>query len=297
VGGRLYPGRAGGPAGPPTPRPRADLAHDPESLLLGRIEAPPRPEDGSFELRGDDVRRTLERVFAARNTLAGVYMLLHRLDLNDLMPRPQHPDTHPVARAFFKEIVVEHIAAITEKPRDREVQVWHHDEVRFGRPATITRARARRGSRPRRWRQTDRASLYVLTEVCATSGAAVGLIMPELNTAVINLLPEKFARKLAPGVHAILLWDNAGYHVSDVQVVPPNVGLIGLLPYSPELDLVETLWHDLRSHHRSNRVYRDDALLEAAMEPWRAVGLDPETIRSVRAATHLNERRCFFRSG
>jgi transposase len=132
----------------------------------------------------------------------------------------------------------------------------------------------------------------VLTAVCAASGAAVGLIMPELNTAVINLFLEQFARQLAPGVHAVLLWDNAGYHVSDALVVPANVSLIGLLPYSPELNPVENLWHYLRSHHWSNRVYQDyDALLEAATESWRRVCLDPERIRSVCAAPYLTERR------
>ena len=86
--------------------------------------------------------------------------------------------------------------------------------------------------------------------------------MPELNTAVVNLFLEQFSRQLAPGVHAVLLWDNAGYHVSRGLVVPANVSLIGLLPYSPELNPVENLWHYLRSHHWSNRVYRDyEALL------------------------------------
>jgi transposase len=92
-------------------------------------------------------------------------------------------------------------------------------------------------------------------------------------------------------VRAVLLWDNAPYHVSGELVVPANVSLIGLLPYSPELNPVENLWHYLRSHHWSNRVYDDyDALLEAATEAWRQVCLDPEKIRSICAAPYLTER-------
>jgi hypothetical protein len=54
---------------------------------------------------------------------------------------------------------------------------------------------------------------------------------------------------------------------------------------------VENLWHDLRSHHWSNRVYDDyDALLEAATEAWRKVCLAPEKIRSICAAPYLVER-------
>jgi transposase len=277
---RPHPGRA------PT------LPHDQESRFLERIDAPPRPEDGVCELRGGDIRRILDQEFAARYTLSGVYKLLHRLGYSDLMPRPQHPDSSPEAQAFFKEVVVEQIAAIAAQHPGEEVQVWTQDEARFGQKGTLTRVWARRGSRPRRVRQDGRESLYVLTAVCAASGAAVGLVMPELNTAVVNLFLEEFARQLAPGVHAVLLWDNAGYHTGGGLVVPPNVTLIGLLPYSPELNPVENLWHYLRSHHWSHRVYMDyEALRDAATETWRAVCLDPEKIRSICAAPYLAERR------
>src|SRR5947209_4331468 len=276
---RPHPGRA-----PILPR-------DQEALFRQRIEAPPRPEDGVCELRGADIRRILEQEFAARYTLDGVYKLLHRLGYSDLMPRPQHPEADPEAQEFFKEIVVEHIAAIAGRHPDQTVEVWHQDEARFGQKGTLTRVWARRGSRPRRVRQDGRESLYVLTAVCAASGAAVGLVMPELNTAVVNLFLEEFSRQLAPGVHAILLWDNAGHHTGGGLVVPENVSLIGLLPYSPELNPVENLWHYLRSHHWSHGVYRDyQALQEAAVEAWRAVCLDPEKIRTICAAPYLTER-------
>ena len=268
------------------------LSRDREVRLLERIDAPPRPEDGVCELRGADIRRILEQEFAARYTIDGVYKLLHRLGYSDLMPRPQHPESCPEAREFFKEIVVEHIAAIAEQHPDQKVEVWHQDEARFGQKGSLTRVWARRGSRPRRVRQDGRESLYVLTAVCAASGAAVGLVMPELNTEVVNLFLEEFSRRLAPGVHGVLMWDNAGYHTSGGLVVPPNVSLIGLLPYSPELNPVENLWHYLRSHHWSHRVYPDyEALRDAAAESWRAVGLDPEKIRTICAAPYLNERR------
>src|SRR3954447_22828602 len=190
------------------------LPRDQEARFRERIDAPPRPGDGVCELRGRDIRRILEQEFAARYTPDGVYKLLHRLGYSDLMPRPRHPEAHPEAQEFFKEIVVVQIAAIAERHPDLKIEVWHQDEARFGQKGTLTRVRARRGSRPRRVRQDGRQSLYVLTAACAASGAAFGLIMPELNTAVVNLFLEQFAKQLAPGVHAVLLWDHAPYHAS-----------------------------------------------------------------------------------
>ena len=244
------------------------------------------------EWRGEDLRRILEREFTARSSLSGVYKPLHRLGYDDLMPRPQHPDSSPEAQASFKEVVGAQIAALAERSPEEVIQVWHRDEARFGQQGTITRVRARNGSRPRRVRQTGRESLSVLTAVCAASGAAVGLIMPELNPAVVDPFLGQFAQRPAPGVHAVRLWDNAPYPTSGGSVVPPNVSPIGLLPSSPELDPVEDLWHYRRAHDWSHGVDPDyDALLEKATETWRTVCLDPEKIRSICAAPDLEERR------
>ncbi len=276
---RPHPGRA-----PILPR-------DQEGRFLERIDAPPRPEDGVCALRGADIRRILDQEFGARYSLDGVYKLLDRLDYSSLMPRPQHEDADEELQAIYKEVVVDQIQAIAEAHPGEEVQVWHEDEARLGQQGTLTRVWARRGSRPRRVRQNGWTSLYVLTAVCAAVGAAAGLITPELNTAVVNLFLEQFARQLAPGVHAVLLWDNAGYHVAKGVVVPSNVSLIGLLPYSPELNPVENLWHYLRAHYWSHGVYADyKALLRAATKAWRKVCLDPEKVRSICAAPYVDRR-------
>jgi len=154
---------------------------------------------------------------------------------------------------------------------------------------TLARVWARKGSRPRGVRQNQYTSLYVLTAVGVATGAASGLIAPTLNVGVVNLFPEQFARELPAGVHAVLVWDGAGYHTGAGLVVPPHVSLIQLVPYSPELNPVENLWHYPRSHYWSLRVYRDYEVLEAAaMAAWRAVGLGPELVRSICAAPYVS---------
>ena len=53
-----------------------------------------------------------------------------------------------------------------------------------------------------------------------------------------NLLAE-IARSAAPGAHALLILDGAGWHGSNALVVPDNLSLLTLPPYSPELNPVE----------------------------------------------------------
>jgi transposase len=259
--------------------------------LKQRLNAPPRPEDGICALRGTDVRQILEREFGVLMSLQSVYDLLRRLGYSSLMPRPQHEDANPEVQEFFKEIVVEQIEAIAEAYPDKEVRIYFEDEARFGTQGTITRVWAAKGSRPRAVRQNGRAWLYVLMAVCVSTGATSALIMPELNTEVLNLFLEQFSGELPAGVHAVLIWDGAGYHTSGDLVVPSNVSLIQLPPYSPELNPVENLWHYLRSHHWSNRVYEGYKGLEKeAIRSLCAVCDDAQRLKSICNAEYVQRR-------
>lgn len=118
--------------------------------------------------------------------------------------------------------------------------------------------------------------------MCAQTGQAEAILSPSLNTDVMNAFLREFSQSLSPDVHAVVLWDGAGFHRSGKLQVPMNVSLIELPPYSPQLNPIENLWHYLRSHFWSNRWYKDyDALMDAAIDAWRQVAFDPELIKSV----------------
>ena len=275
---------------PRSGRPRR-LAPEHYPRLRQRLDAPPTPEDGVCALRGADVGRILEREFGARMGRQAVYDLLHRLGYSDLMPRPHHEKANPEVQEFFKEIVVEQIDAIAADHPGKEVPVYFQDEARFGTQGTITRVWALKGSRPRAVRQNGREWLYVLMAVRAATGATSALIMPTLNTAVVNLFLEQFSRELPTGVHAVLIWDGAGFHTGGDLVVPSNVSLIRLPPYSPELNPVENLWHYLRSHHWSNRQYEGyKGLEEEAIRSLQAVCQDGEKIKTICNADYVGQR-------
>ena len=269
--------------------PRLDPHEHPR--LKQRLDAPPRPEDGVCTFRGLDVQRILEQEFGALMSLQAVYDLLHRLGYNDLMPRPHHENAIPEVQEFFKEIVVDQIDAIAADHPDEEIRVYFQDEARFGTQGTITRVWARKGSRPRAVRQNGREWLYVMIAVCAVTGDASALIMPELNTAVVNLFLEQFSGDLPAGVHAVLIWDGAGFHTGGDLVVPAGVSLIQLPPYSPELNPVENLWHYLRSHHWSNRMYKGyEDLKEEAVRSLGVVCQDTDKLKTICNADYVNQR-------
>lgn len=140
-------------------------------------------------------------------------------------------------------------------------------------------------------RQTQYEYLWVLTAVCPATGAAEGLISPSLNGGVINPFLQQLSATLDPTVHAVLIWDGAGFHTAKTLNVPGNITLLQLPPRSPELMPVENLWHYEREHYWANRKYADYAALEiAASEGWRAVCLPPEKIKTICAAPYLQPR-------
>lgn len=147
---------------------------------------------------------------------------------------------------------------------------------------------AKIGTRPRAIRQTQYDYLYVFSAVCPETGDASGLITPQVNTETMNAFLEQFSRELPDDAHAALVLDRAGWHVARGLNVPSNVTLIHLPPKSPELNPAENLWHYLRSHYWSNRLYKTwEDLKSAATEAWRRVCLVPELIRTVCADNAL----------
>lgn len=59
-----------------------------------------------------------------------------------------------------------------------------------------------------------------------------------------------------PGAHAVLMLDQAGWHMSAKLAVPDNITLLPLPPRSPELNPIENIWQLMRENWLSNRVFK-----------------------------------------
>ena len=65
----------------------------------------------------------------------------------------------------------------------------------------------------------------------------------------------EIAKTVAPGTHAVLLVDQAGWHLSTRLAVPSNITIIAMPPKSPELNPVENIWQYMRDNWLSNRIF------------------------------------------
>ena len=139
------------------------------------------------------------------------------------------------------------------------IEVWFADEARVGQKNKITRRWARRGSRPSAPHDQRTASTYIFGAICPKDGKGAALVLPRCNIAAMNLHLAEIAMAVAPGAHAVLVLDQAGWHLSDKLIVPPNITLVPLPPKCPELNPVENVWQFIRDNWLSNRVFRSYA--------------------------------------
>lgn len=79
------------------------------------------------------------------------------------------------------------------------------------------------------------------------TGESFFLEMPWLNGDGFAVFLRELSRAY-PGSLNVVVVDNAGAHTARHVVVPENVVLLALPPYSPELNPVERLWLDLKRH-------------------------------------------------
>jgi transposase len=98
----------------------------------------------------------------------------------------------------------------------------------------------------------------------------------------MNLHLAEIATEVAPGAHAVLLIDRAGWHLSSRLIVPPNITLVALPPKCPELNPVENVWQFMRDNWLSNRIFTSyNDLLDHCCDAWKKLTNQPWTIMSI----------------
>jgi len=137
----------------------------------------------------------------------------------------------------------------------KPIEIWFQDEARIGQKNKITRRWARRGSRPSAPHDQRTRSAYIFGAICPAEGKGATLVLPRCTTAAMALHLIEISSAVAPGAHAVLLLDQAGWHMTGKLSVPANITLLPLPAKSPELNPVENIWQFMRDNWLSNRVF------------------------------------------
>lgn len=126
----------------------------------------------------------------------------------------------------------------------KKIEIWAQDEARLGLVPMLRKMWAPRGERPIATQTRKYQWIYVYSFVHPLTGKSFWLILPTVNTALMNLALKEFSDFVNPKKekHILLLIDGAGWHTSKELEMPENIQLFPLPPYSPELQPVECGW-------------------------------------------------------
>jgi transposase len=135
----------------------------------------------------------------------------------------------------------------------------------------VRRVWAPRGQRPTAPVQRQYEWLYVYGFVRPATGQSWWCLLPTVSTAAFALALATFARDegIDATHRAVLVLDQAGWHLGHELVLPAGIDLVFLPPASPELQPAERLW-PLLDEPVANQAFADlDALETVLVERCR----------------------------
>lgn len=167
------------------------------------------------------------------------------------------------------------------------------DEGRFSRLGEVAsggqvmRAWCPTGIRPVVGQQIVREYVYAYAAVAPPLGKMTALVLPYANTEMINIFLAQVSQEFRD-YFLIMQVDGAAWHGSKSLVIPENIRLITQLAYSPELNPVEHLWSEIRTHHFYNQVFDSiDSVMDKLCQGLNELISAPEKLRSMTYFPHL----------
>lgn len=104
---------------------------------------------------------------------------------------------------------------------------------------------------------------YLYAAVDPTTGESFCAYLPRMDSVCFEVFLEHLAEAYAE-YHLVVVLDNAPGHGSKEITHPPNVSLLPLPSYSPELDPVERWFQEFR-RSLANKIFGSVELLEEAL--------------------------------
>ena len=139
------------------------------------------------------------------------------------------------------------------EPNSR-VRLKFQDEAGFGRINKPKRCWCKKTIRPSVPCHHIREYRYAYGAVEPMTGDSFFLVMPYCSTICMNVFLEELAKQY-PQDQILLVCDSAAWHKSKTLKVPANISMLGIPPYTPEMNPIEQIWKQLRSMGFRNEVF------------------------------------------
>jgi len=157
------------------------------------------------------------------------------------------------------------------------------DEAGFGRINNPKYCWCPKGKRPSVPCHHIREYRYAFGAVDPMDGKDFFLVMPQCNTQCMNIYLRELAKEF-PNDYILMVADGAGWHHSRGLVIPDNIEIVCLPPYTPEMNPIEQIWRELRTRGFRNEVFSTlDKVVDRLCETIRSL-----SALTVQRITHTN---------
>ena len=129
------------------------------------------------------------------------------------------------------------------------------DEAGFGRINKPKYCWCKKGIRPSVPCHHIREYRYVYGAVEPISSESCFLIMPYCNTNCMNVFLDHLSMSY-PNDVIILVCDGAAWHKAKALIVPENIRLVFIPPYTPEMNPIEQIWKEIRKRGFRNEIFQ-----------------------------------------
>lgn len=134
------------------------------------------------------------------------------------------------------------------------VRLMFQDEAGFGRINKPKYCWCEKGIRPSVPCHHIREYRYAYGAVEPMTGDSCFLVIPYCNTECMNMFLRELSKQYAEDI-ILLCCDGAVWHKSKALVIPQNIRLFNIPPYTPEMNPIEQIWKELRKMGFRNEVF------------------------------------------
>ena len=128
----------------------------------------------------------------------------------------------------------------------KNVKLFTQDESRIGLMSPMRRRITAKGIKPIQTVDFRFENYYLYGAVEPISGDRFILEMPYLNSDCFQVFVNELSSYYREDF-VILLLDNSSTHKAKKLIIPDNIVLLFLPPYSPEINPIERLWQHVKS--------------------------------------------------
>lgn len=173
------------------------------------------------------------------------------------------------------------------------VNIYFEDESRLGLLTILRRVLTTKGIKPIAPYQHKFDNLYLFGAFSPINGDNFLLEMPTCNTETFQVFMDQFSLQ-KPDEFKIIILDNGAFHHARRLIIPPNIALIFLPPYSPELNPAEKIWRFIKDH-LSMTIHKDLSALQAHLSQILQDYLTYDIVKSICGNEfYKTEFKCIF---